>query len=269
MMRYNPSGDAFSGIPTVVKNLLILNVLVMLLKLTGLPGIPGGDFDRVFGLHFPTSPLFRPWQILTHMFVHAGPGAGPNWYLHIIFNMFGLYMFGPRVEYRWGSQRFLSYYLLCGLGSAALYVGWIWFGARHELAMLSTDQLRDVREMLLAYVHQEDLPAIGEPTPAMMSVFQLWWMPMVGASGALFGILLAFGMLYPNVKLMMLYFPVPIQARWFVIIYALIELFGGIANVAGDNTAHFAHLGGMAAGFLLVRWYERGRDDNFHNAPWR
>ncbi len=123
MMRYNPSGDAFSGIPTVVKNLIILNVLVMLVKATGITGMTGLEFDTLFGLHYPTSPLFRPWQILTHMFVHAGPGTGgSNWFLHILFNMFVLFMFGPRVEYRWGAQRFLTLYLLCGLGSDALSI---------------------------------------------------------------------------------------------------------------------------------------------------
>jgi membrane associated rhomboid family serine protease len=269
MMRYNASGDGLSGIPTVVKNLIILNALVMLVKATGITGMTGIQFDTLFGLHFPSSPLFRPWQILTHMFVHAGPGTGPgNWYLHILFNMLGLYMFGPRVEYRWGSQKFLMYYLLCGLGSAILYVGWIWYGARQELAMLTPSQLSDTREILLAYVNGTLTPEMSDPSPEMTRVFTLWWMPMVGASGALFGILLAFGMLYPNVKLMMLFFPVPIPARWFVVIYALIELFGGLANIPGDNVAHFAHLGGMIAGFFLVRWYERNNHDHYQGTPW-
>ena len=271
MMRYNASGNAFSGIPTVVKNLLILNGLVMLVKLTGIAGLSVPEFDDLFGLHFPGSPLFRPYQFLTHMFVHAGPIApGDGWYLHILLNMFGLYMFGPQVESRWGSQRFLVYYLLCGLGSALLYIGWLWYGAREHLAMLDTEQLAVLRDQFIQWTQNGTVSR--EITPDMAAIMRLWNEPMVGASGAIYGVLLAFGLLFPNVRLMMLFFPVPIKARYFVIIYALIELVSGLMNRAGDNVAHFAHLGGMVAGFLLLKWFERrdgGRDAGQQDLPWR
>jgi len=254
MMRYNPSGGVFGGIPTVVKNLLILNGLVMLVKLTGIAGLSIPEFDDLFGLHYPSSPLFRPYQFLTHMFVHAGPMVpGDGWYLHILLNMFGLYMFGPQVEYRWGSQRFLAYYLLCGLGSALLYLGWLWYGSREHFATLGPDELALLRDQFIQWSQGGTIT--GAITPDMAAILRLWSEPMVGASGAIFGVLLAFGLLFPDVRLMMLFFPVPIKAKYFVVIYAVIELVSGVANRSGDNVAHFAHLGGMLGGWLIIRYW--------------
>ena len=259
-MRYNPQGSLFSGLPTVVKNLLIINGLVFLLKLVNPLRGSGIDLDTLLGLHFIGSPLFKPWQILTHMFMHGGFG-------HILLNMFGLLMLGPRVEYRWGSQRFLKYYLLCGLGSAALYMGWQWFGAREALESLSGADLASVRESVLRGEHEGMVYTFVDPS--IQRVYDLWRVPMVGASGALFGVLVAFGMLYPNVELttFVYFFPVNMKAKWFVIMYAVAELFSGVANVEGDNTAHFAHLGGLIAWFFLVRMYEK--KNMFYDDPWR
>ncbi|MBS1581490.1 MAG: rhomboid family intramembrane serine protease [Bacteroidetes bacterium] len=244
--------DMFGGLPTVVKNLLIINVLMFLVKLVHPFGTSEGELDTLLGLHFITSPLFRPWQLITHMFMHGG-------FLHLLLNMFALFMLGPRVEYRWGSKRFLLYYMLCGLGAAVVYMAWLWFGAHAATTSLSADQLAAVRDSVMRYAQGGEVYRFDDP--AMERTFLLWWTPMVGASGAIFGVLLAFGMLYPNVELttFIYFFPINMRAKWFVIIYAAIELFNGVADNPADNTAHFAHLGGMLFGFFLVRYWERGR----------
>lgn len=259
-MRSDTQGNMFTGLPTVVKNLLIINVLVFLFTWVNESRHIIGDVETMFGLHYIGSPLFRPWQLLTHMFMHGG-----LW--HIVLNMFGLFMLGPRVEYRWGSQRFLTYYLLCGLGSAALYMGWQWFGAHEALAMASLEDLASVRKTVIEGAREGLVYSFSDPEA--QQVYDLWRIPMVGASGALFGILVAFGMLYPNVELTTLIYFVPIRmkAKWFVAMYAATELFSGVANVAGDNTAHFAHIGGLVAGFFLVRMYEK--NNTFYEDPWR
>lgn len=259
-MRYDVQGGLFNGIPTVVKNLLIINGLVFLFKLLNPFAQITGDLDDLLGLHFITSPLFKPWQLLTHMFMHGGWG-------HILLNMLGLFMLGPRVEYRWGSQRFLTYYLLCGLGSAVLYMGWQWFGARHALAAISGADLINVRDTVVQGA-REGLEYTFN-NPAAQKVYTLWHVPMVGASGALFGILVAFGMLYPNVELttFVYFIPINMKAKWFVAMYAAVELFSGVANAQGDNTAHFAHIGGLIAGFFLVRYYEK--KNMFFDDHWR
>lgn len=258
-MRYNPQGNMLGGLPTVVKNLLILNGLVFLF--TMLDPLRGStDLHTLLGLHFITSPLFKPWQVITHMFMHGG-----IW--HIVLNMLGLFMLGPRVEYRWGSQRFFSYYLLCGLGSAALYMAWQWFGARDALATLSAADLGSVRETVVQGAREHLVYTFQDP--AVQEVYDLWRVSMVGASGALFGVLVAFGMLYPNVELttFVYFLPINMKAKWFVVMYGLAELTSGVARIEGDNTAHFAHLGGLVTGFFLVRLYERR--NTFYDDPWR
>ena len=259
-MRYDTQGNMFTGLPTVVKNLLIINVLVFLFTWVNRSAHIIGDVETLFGLHYIGSPLFRPWQLLTHMFMHGG-----LW--HILLNMFGLFMLGPRVEYRWGSQRFLTYYLLCGLGSAALYMGWQWFGAREALALASVEDLASVKRTVLEGARDGLVYSFSDGDA--QKVYDLWRIPMVGASGALFGILVAFGMLYPNVELttFVYFIPINMKAKWFVAMYAAMELFSGVANVAGDNTAHFAHIGGLMVGFFLVRMYEK--NNTFYDDPFR
>ena len=254
----NTTGNHFAGLPTVVMNLLILNALVFLFTLLNPIEQITGDLNDLLGLHYFTSPLFRPWQLLTHMFMHGGIG-------HIFMNMLGLFMLGPKVEYRWGSQRFLTYYLLCGFGAALLYMGWLWFGAHEALAVISSEDLNAVRAQVVTGA--EEGMRYSYNNPMIQQVYSLLSTTMVGASGALFGVLIAFGMLYPNVEMIMLMFPIPIKAKWFVVIYGAIELFSGVAQVQGDNVAHFAHLGGMVAGFVLVRIFER--NNTFYDNPWQ
>ena len=216
----------FQILPPVVKNLLIINVLLFIA--TGVLSAPPFNLDltNILGLHYWESDLFKPWQIVTYMFMH---GNIP----HILFNMFAVWMFGSHIENRWGSKRFLNYYLLTGLGAAFL----------HYLIF-----------------HFYTLPGI--PSQVYSNTFPLtayeYFLQnsvVVGASGSLFGILLAFGVLFPN-TLLYLYFAIPIKAKYFVIGYGLIELFSGISNNPGDNVAHFAHLGGMLFGLLIFGYWK-------------
>ena len=216
----------FQILPPVVKNLLIINVLLFIA--TGVLSAPPFNIDltNILGLHYWESDLFKPWQIVTYMFMH---GNIP----HILFNMFAVWMFGSHIENRWGSKRFLNYYLLTGFGAALL----------HYLIF-----------------HFYTLPGIPSQVysntyPLTAYEYFLQNSVVVGASGSLFGILLAFGVLFPN-TLLYLYFAIPIKAKYFVIGYGLIELFSGISNNPGDNVAHFAHLGGMLFGLLIFGYWK-------------
>ena len=208
----------FSFLPPVVKNLLILNVLFFLADVSLQPR--GIDLTRWLGLHYITAQDFYPWQFITYMFMHGN-------FSHLFFNMFALWMFGYALENYWGSKRFLVYYLITGVGAALIQTG--------VLAL-------EIRSMTA------ELP----PFAAQHYINQI---VTVGASGAVYGILLAFGMCFPNVPIF-LYFFLPIKAKWFVIIYGVIELFAGIGGTA-DGVAHFAHLGGMIFGLLLILYWRK------------
>lgn len=218
--------------PHVVRNLIIINILFYI----GSGLIGEGESMRMFAGTYPGSPFFKPWQIITHMFMHGGLG-------HIFFNMFALYMFGSQLERLWGSQRFLNYYLVSGLGGFLLH------------------------EFFIGYALYQDygsfFPAIDALIPAgvspldRVSYMEILYGRVVGASGAVFGLLLAFGMLFPNTRLMLLFPPIPIKAKYFVFGYGAIELLLALQNAQGDRVAHFAHLGGMLFGyFLLKRWQQ-------------
>lgn len=220
-----------NNLPTVTRNLLIINVLVFIFTLV----IPSAT--SYLGLHFVLADNFRIWQLLTYMFVHGG-------FTHIFFNMFALWMFGRVMENVWGPRKFLYYYLVCGIGA----------GIMQELAQLGTYYF----EGLYAYDHVNTGTAIittGE-------YLNLW--NTVGASGAVYGILLAFGMTFPNERIFIFPIPVPIKAKWFVIGYAALELFSSVSS-SMDGIAHLAHLGGMLFGLLLILYWRRhpGSDARF------
>ncbi|MCM1042237.1 MAG: rhomboid family intramembrane serine protease [Bacteroides sp.] len=212
--------QGFSFLPPVVKNLLILNVLFYLADIS--LATRGIDLSRWLGLHYFTAQNFYPFQFLTYMFMHGN-------FSHLFFNMFALWMFGYALENYWGSKRFLLYYLVTGIGAGLIQSG---------------VQAWELVPLMQKY----------DPFSVQQYVDNI---VTVGASGAVFGILLAFGMCFPNVPIY-LYFFIPIRAKWFVIIYGAIELFAGIGGTA-DGVAHFAHLGGMIFGFLLILyWKKRG-----------
>jgi membrane associated rhomboid family serine protease len=207
----------FDRVTPIVKNLIIINIIVYL----GQISFPQLEF--YFMGHYPISPAFKPWQIVTHMFMHGG-------FTHLLFNMFALFVFGSALERVWGAKRFLIYYLLCGVGAFFFY------------------------EFTLGIdIYQQ----IGSFNPNR----DLGW--VVGASGSVFGLLLGFGMLFPNTQLMLLFPPIPIKAKYFVIGYGAIELMMAFNNSPGDNVAHFAHLGGMLIGYIMIKKWQKERH-NFY-----
>jgi membrane associated rhomboid family serine protease len=222
---YRPT--SFSQLPEIVKNLLIINGLLFLGTIS-LENY-GIDLTQMLALHQFQSPDFRPHQLVTHMFMHAN-------FTHLFFNMFALWMFGKTLENVWGGKRFLIYYMFTGLGAAALHLG----VSQYEILSLQAQH------------NSSDLNMILE----MRKLNLLITTPTVGASGAVFGILLAFGMLFPN-TLLYIYFAIPIKAKYFVMLYGALELFLGLSNNPADNVAHFAHLGGMLFGFLLLKYWQK------------
>ncbi|MBR4391826.1 MAG: rhomboid family intramembrane serine protease [Bacteroidales bacterium] len=228
-MNYQYSPNRFSFLPVVVKNLLIINGIMFLagVVLTRF----GIDLNGVLGLHFFMASDFHVHQLFTYMFMHGN-------FSHLFFNMFALWMFGNTLENIWGPKRFLLYYILCGLGAGLFQEGVQYIEYVTKLSAYQTVNM-------------------GGGMIIPMSEY-LNYMTTVGASGAIYGLLLAFGMMFPN-SLIYLYFVMPIKAKWFVIGYAVIELLTGIFS-SGDHVAHFAHLGGMLVGLvILLIWKKKGR----------
>ena len=223
--QYSPSG--FRVLPIVVKNLLIINFFMFLATFTFRKF--NIDLNDILGLHFFKASGFRPYQIVTYMFMHGN-------FEHLFFNMFALWMFGANMENIWGSKRFLIFYMVCGLGAGLCQEGVQYIQYATQLAGYESVNL-------------------GGNMVVSMSEY-LNMMTTVGASGAIYGLLLAFGMMFPN-SMIYLYFLFPIRAKWFVIGYAVIELISGF--VGGGNVAHFAHLGGMLFGLILIlHWKKKG-----------
>ncbi|MBN8706528.1 MAG: rhomboid family intramembrane serine protease [Bacteroidetes bacterium] len=204
---YSPFGGGFTYMPPMIKNLLIINVIVFLLTFILFGGNSNNFLTVYFALWPLDSGLFMPWQLVTYMFMHGG-------FMHILFNMFGLWMFGVELENYWGSKRFLTYYMVTGIGAGVLHLG------------------------------VQMLEGSGAPT--------------VGASGSVYGILLAFGMMFPN-RIIFVSLLIPMPAKYFVLIYGGIELFSGLTR-ANSGIAHFAHLGGMIFGFIMIKYWQKGGD---------
>jgi membrane associated rhomboid family serine protease len=240
----NGYGKGLFGIPPIVKNLIFINIL-MLLAYYAVGSIFDIDLNRILGLYFPKSELFKPIQIVTHMFMHGG-------FTHLFFNMFALYMFGQVLEQVWGPKRFLIYYFVCGLGAALIHESVIAFQYNHLVHALSPENLQLVLNEGTAYFNKGQ----GFIDPDMKSLQLLLNIPTVGASGAIFGVLLAFGVLFPNTQLMLLFPPIPMKAKYFVMIFGGIELYLAIAQ-PGSSIAHAAHLGGMLFGYLLIRYWRK------------
>jgi len=220
----------FANISPVVKNLLIINIICFLPYILFNKAL----VETIYNLgsaHYFGSGLFKPWQPITYMFLH-----GDEW--HIIFNMFALYSFGSIIEYNMGSKRFVMFYFLCGLGG--LMGQWL-------------VQAVEVYNLIGGLTIPID---INPPTAeAARKLGEVYYSSMVGASGAIFGVLVAFGMLYPNAELMIMFIPVPVKAKYIIPIYIIIELTLGVGQFNGDNVAHFAHLGGAVLGFILIKMW--------------
>ena len=240
----NGFGRGFFGLPPVVKNIILINVLMLLADFT-VRSIFGVELTMVLGLYFPKSDQFMPLQIITHMFMHGG-----IW--HLFFNMYALYIFGQVLEQVWGPKRFFIYYMVCGLGAAFIHESVILYQYERIMNSISPDQLGLVLNEGSAYFREGKV--FSDET--MKSLQLLLNTPTVGASGAVFGILLAFGVLFPNTQLMLLFPPIPIRAKYFVLAYGAIELYLAVTQ-PNANIAHAAHLGGMLFGYILIRYWRK------------
>jgi len=273
MQQFRPSG--FQVLPPIVKNLLIINGL-MFLATTVLETQMHVDLSRYLGLHYFTSPYFMPHQLITHMFMHGG-------FTHILSNMFALWMFGSLIENYWGPKRFLIYYLICGLGGALMH----WGVTGYEVFQVQQDVNAFMERptptgFVSLFERNQGLLYDGGLVDNANNLLNLWRsepssttyifrakelatelplqkanIPIVGASGAVFGVLLAFGMMFPNMYIY-LYFFIPLKAKYFVMIYGAFELYAGVTGTQ-SGVAHFAHLGGMLFGFLLIKYWNRHR----------
>jgi len=234
MSEFRPG--SFQMIPPVIKNLIIANALIFLAQKT-FENIGTFSIENLFALHDVHSVYFKPHQLVSYMFLHG------SWE-HIIFNMFALWMFGAILENFWGAKRFLIFYVACGLGAAVLHL------------FILYQEMKPVMEIFnqLPIVKQQEL--LYDPSFKVNGA-------TLGASGAVFGCLAAFGYLFPN-SLIYLYFFVPIKAKWFVLFYGAMELFLGVRNSAGDNVAHWAHLGGAVVGILMVLYWKKNDRRNFY-----
>jgi membrane associated rhomboid family serine protease len=217
-----------NNLPPVVKNLLIINVLFFVAKwIFEQQGIPFVEYLAVF---YFDSPFFKIWQPITYMFMHADM-------MHIFFNMFALYSFGGILEAHWGGKRFINFYLITGLGALALQ----WAVQAFEVYQLTGSPINNLETLSVASVTD------------INTLKAIYLGRMVGASGAIFGLLVAFAVLYPNIEMYIMFIPVPVKAKYIIPVYIVIELFLGVSQFAGDSVAHFAHLGGALIGYLLVK----------------
>lgn len=232
----------FSNLPPVLKNLLIINILCFIVTLYYGHG-GANPVGAHFGVYYFNSPNFRPWQIITYMFLHGG-------WEHILFNMFALYSFGAILEYTMTSQRFLVFYLVCGVGAVVFQM----IVQAFEVHAITGGISIPFPELESSYLQYGD---------SAQKLFDIFNVPMVGASGAIFGVLIAFGMIYPNAELMILFIPVPIKAKYIIPVYILIEISLGVGQFGGDNVAHFAHVGGAIIGFIMVKMWRLQGPHNF------
>lgn len=278
MNQFRPTG--FNILPPVVKNLLIINGLFFLATLAASARFDI-DLEDILGLHYVLADKFAPYQFITYMFMHSS--TNPS---HILFNMFALWMFGNAMENIWGPKRFLIYYIITGIGAAITHYVVFYFEISPALAAINQFLDQPSTAALNSFLNSEyfrisslsmqdsfnifrenyNQMSSSNPTQALqlsvdyMSQYKVDFLNapvVIGASGAVFGILLAFGMTFPN-SLIYVFFAIPIRAKYFVMIYGAIELFSGVYQTQ-SNVAHFAHLGGMLFGFLLIKYWNRKR----------
>lgn len=277
MTQFSPS--RFEILPLVIKNLLIINVLFFLAQLTiEAQGIV--NLEDWFSLHYVGSPLFKPWQFVTYMFVHAT-------FMHLFGNMFALWMFGSILENLWGPKRFLTFYFICGIGAAFIYLIFLRVGYSSLLKDLQVLKINATPDGVVyffekysknyaifkyantapvnIYLKNPDNPVYLQQALSYMSYLaqRVIDMPILGASGAVFGILVAFVYLFPNAYIY-LYFLIPVKAKWLGLIYFGQEIFLAFQNSADDDTARWAHIGGGLVGFLLVLTWNKTNRKRFY-----
>lgn len=272
MFQNNPGG--FSLLPPVVKNLLAINIL-MYMGANVLSGLIGVDLTEYLALHMWGATNFWPWQIITHMFMHGN-------FSHLFFNMFAVWMFGAALENMWGSKKFIFYYFFCGLGASLTHYAVVYYQMYPTLSLMNNFIEQPVVENLLTlidkvnigYNYNEILNLYNNGEISQSDIISLKNFiyeqkvallnsnRVVGASGALFGLLTAYGVLFPN-SYIYLFFLLPIKAKHFVIIFGLAELLSGLTNNMSSNIAHFAHIGGMVFGFVYLKYLKDKIDNRF------
>ncbi len=268
MDNYRPQG--FSLLPTIVKNLLIINGLFFLMTIV-IQNTFQKDLTDWLALYYPGAPEFKAYQFATHLFMHGN-------FMHLFSNMFALWMFGSALENIWGPKKFLTYYIITGLGAAVLHTLVIYV-EMSSLESAANQFFADPTNKSFEYFVLNSVPQQYQPifvelmnswnsNPASIELQQnaigfaneliqvKQSIPTVGASGAVFGVLLAFGMMFPN-SMIYVFFFLPMKAKYFVLLYGIFELYSGIQNNPSDNVAHFAHLGGMLFGFILIKYWRK------------
>ncbi len=242
----------FKNLPVVTRNLIIINIALFLLT-TILSSAGIIELDVLLGSYYPESVNFKFWQPFTHMFIHAGIS-------HLLFNMFALFMFGATIEHLIGTKRFLILYFVAGMGSFLLFNVQSYFMI--EPLKDAVFNLGLAPEQINALIKLDNfgnatVPAFFNTVTEVSALVQTYITPMVGASGAIYGILIAFGMFYPNAELMFFFIPKPVKAKYFIPGIILVEIVLGLLNLSWNPIAHFAHLGGAAAGFLLILYWRK------------
>lgn len=287
--EYRPS--SFQLIPPVIKNILIINVLLYVASII-VKRKYDVDLADYLGLHYFFAEKFSPYQLITYMFMHSYMNAaGGIVFDHIFFNMFALWMFGAVLENYWGAKRFLTFYLICGIGAALTHYIIFYFQIHPTMALINeyiaapsntafeaffhsqhfaklapgeeTQQLNDILNQYNQYRSDGNVSAALASSVEFMKNYKVEVLNapvVIGASGSIFGVLLAFGMLFPNTVLYLMFIPIPIKAKYAVIGYGLLELGLGVVNMESDNVAHFAHLGGMLFGFIMIKLWGSNRN---------
>ena len=236
------SQSPFANIPPVVKNLLIINIIFFIGTYTIGRYIP--NIIEFLPAYYFNNPKFRMWEIITYMFMHGG-------FAHIFFNMFALFSFGPILEYTMGSKKFFNLYFICGIGGIICHMLVLAYEV-HAITGAFSIANSQTEATYFQY---------GEQAQKLYSAYNG---QIVGASGAIFGLLIAFGMLFPNMELMIMFIPVPIKAKYIIPVYVVVELFLGVKQYSGDSVAHFAHLGGALIGYIMVKVWRLQRPNNFY-----
>ena len=239
----NYRSSFLSSIPPVVKNLIAINIMLWLASVVA-PGLlhrfgVNTELSDILGMHYWASSKFNAAQLITYMFMHAG-------FEHILFNMFALYMFGGILERLWGPKRFLFYYLVTGIGAAI--VQQLFWTIEFHSALTAINHAISTDLVNAQSLIEQKRQFLDSP-----------YFITIGASGAVFGLLLAFGWIFPNQELYVMFIPIPIKAKYFVFFYGIVELFMGVAQFSGDSIAHFAHLGGMLFGAILIIIWKKKR----------
>lgn len=245
------------NVTETVKQLIIVNILFFVGTLA-----LGDPAYKILSMYFPENPNFRGWQPLTHMFMHGG-------FMHIFFNMFALYSFGSALEHFWGSKKFLFFYISCGLGAALLHTGINYYFFQDGLNVLMGQGFSKTEILAVLNGKSNDAIVMQLNSPNFQNFVSAYLGTVVGASGAIYGVIVAFAFMFPNAELALMFIPVPIKAKYFVPGLVLVDLYLGISGRSifggGGGIAHFAHVGGALFGFIIM-WY--WKKNQFNQNRW-